>query len=270
MCQNVYIDRMRPPKLLIINKKHPVAHDFFQFEADNRRKADLCTQTNKITEHFRIVHLKTWRKLREIVESKQTTVCNIVDELGIWMDMPLSIPSDISELRKQLCHDLHVSWFNFSALKFLSNEFLSECSDLSQEWKEYCNSFVEYCSARHLKDYVNVFFQVEEQNIFLLEVDECFDSFTLMDIISLRKSLSIALDIPSVSLHLVTVTAGSVVIYFYYCFSNYLSVFESLTPSQLKEISEIRPCKIMSLSDFKHQFQYENIQEVCIITSTIL
>ena len=128
------------------------------------------------------------------------------------------------------------------------------------DWNNYLTSFKDYLSARNLKDYSNIFFRVEERNIFLLEIDECYYNFTLSDIEALCNSLSIALGCPSVHLHLVTVRGGSLIIYLYYSYSDYLTVFQSLTTEQLKMISQIKAYRILSLTDLHDQFRYDNIQ----------
>ena len=96
--------------------------------------------------------------------------------------------------------------------------------------------------------------------MFLLEVDKCLNSFTLSDIRALQNSLSIALGCPSVCLHLVTVRGGSLIIYLYYSYSDYLTVFQSLTKEQLKMISQIKAYRVLSLTDLHDQFRYDNIQ----------
>ena len=160
---------------------------------------------------------------------------------------------------------------------FIVEQFLSTSyPDLLANWNNYIAIFREYCSARNLKGYTSVFFQVEDENVFLLEVDERYYNFTLSDIEGLCNSLSIALGCPFVCLHLVTVRGGSLIIYLYYSYSDYLTVFQSLTTEQLKMISQIKSYRILSLTDLHYQFRYGNIQSYaevsfkCYLSSIII
>ena len=257
-CQNVYKETR--PDLLIVNPDHLIASEFITFERDYDRQARLCSETSKVVRHFTLLSLKTWRYLKLIVEEKKYKVSDITFELSVWLNHPLPVMSNLHELQSQL-YLLHVSWFNFGILFFLVEQFLTTSyPDLQSNWKNYFDVFGEYCSDQNLKDYVNVFFKVEEQNVFLLEVHKCLYSFTLSDIRALQNSLSIALGCPSVCLHLVTVRGGSVIIYLYYSYSDYLTVFQSLTTEQLKMISQIKSYRILSLTDLHNQFRYDNIQ----------
>ena len=258
VCQNVYMETR--PDLLIVNPDHPIASEFIKFERDYDRQARLCSETSKVVNLFALLSLKTWKYLKLVVDEKKYKVSDISFELSAWLNHPLPVMSNLHELQAQL-HLLRVSWFNFGILFFLVEQFLTTSyPDLHSDWKNYFDVFGEYCSGRNLRDYVNVFFQVEEQNVFLLEVDKCLNSFTLSDIRALQNSLSIALDCPSVCLHLVTVRGGSVIIYLYYSYSDYLTVFQSVSTEQLKMISQIKAYRILSLTDLHNQFRYDNIQ----------
>ena len=257
-CQN--LEHANRPKLLIVNPENPVYSDFAKYEKDYARQKRLCTETSYLVGLFTKLSLETWTHLDLIINSQPSTISTMAFKLGVWLNKPLPMMSHLHELQVHL-HSLRVSWFNFGALFFLVEQFLTTSyPDLLSKWKNYLASFKKYCSTRNLKSYTSVFFQVEEQNVFLLEVDECLYNLTLSDIKALSKSLSIALNCPFVCLHLVTVRGGSLIIYLYYSYSDYLTVFQSLTTEQLKMISQIKAYRILSLTDLHNQFRYDNIQ----------
>ncbi len=248
------------PKLLVVDSSDINTSDKEVVKFGNifDRQSKLCVDTGKITDHFTSVSVTTWKHLaEEMIEERK--VSNISVDFAAWLRHPLPMLSNIHDLQN-LLHSLRVSWFNFGALHYLATQFLSTYSDVMAIWSDYCINFKDYCCKRNLKSFVNVFFQIEEQNVFFVEVDECYYKFTLADIKSLRKSLSIALDVPAVSLHLVTVRGGSVIIYFYYCYSDYLIRFMSLSSLLLKMIAKIKPHRVLSLTDLYNRFQYDNIQ----------
>ncbi len=227
------------------------------FDKSYDRQIRLCTETDRIAKSFKIVSSDTWNHLNLFDEAK---ISKITFNFGIWLRNSPLLDSGMRGL-SSVCHDLRVSWFNFSPLHYLAEQYLFPLyPNVEYNWSNYCAVFKEYCSNRHLADYTDLFFKVENRNIFLLEIDERYDNFTLADVQSLRESLSIALDIPAVSLHLVTVKTGSVIIYFYYCYSDYLTRFMSLSSQQLKMIAMIKPHKILSLTDLYKQFEYDKIQ----------
>ena len=228
-----------------------------RFEESYDRKAKLCAETSKITDLFASVCLKTWMCLRNIDNHK---VAKLGFKLSAWLGRSFPMISNIFKLQAFM-HSLGISWFNYEPLHFLAKETLD--SGLISSWDNYIDCFTYYCSERNLKEYANVFFQTEQQHVFLLEVDECYSQFTLSDIKDLRKSLSTALKIPFVSLHLVTVRTGSLFIYFHYGYTDYLMMFQSLSSQQLREIASIKGYRILSLVDFYDQFKYKNIQKYC-------
>ena len=263
-CQNLMTDNR--PKLLIVNPDHPVASDFDKFEKNYARQKRLCSETSYLMSLFTELSLMTWTRLEIAVNTEPSSISKMAFKLGVWLNKPLPMISHLHDLQSHL-HSLCVSWFNFSALFFLVEQFLSTSyPDLVMKWNNYLAIFREYCSVRNLKGYTSVFFQVEDENVFLLEVDERYYNFTLSDIEGLCNSLSIALDCPSVCLHLVTVRGGSLIIYLYYSYSDYLTVFQSLTTEQLKMISQIKAYRILSLTDLHNQFRYDNIQSYAEVT----
>ena len=257
LCENVFFDRR--PKLLLIDPGHPSVAELARLEDNYDRQARLCSETKYLANLFASVSLETWRQLKLDVDRGKIIVSEIAFELSVWLNRPLPSVSSLHELQSQF-HLLKVCWFSFKPLIFLAEQYLSGYSDLMAGWSNYRAIFYEYCSCRSLKQFVSVFFQVEEQNVFLLEVDEHYNNFTLSDIEAIRDSLSIAIGIPSVCLHLVTVRPGSIIIYFYYSYADYLSVFSSLTIDQLQAISEIKDFKVLSITDLHRKFSHANIQ----------
>ena len=254
-CQFVHYSEY--PKLLLVPPKHSSA-SFFKQSYD--RHASLSQETSGIIELFQLVMRKIWNKLFECVKEHKADLANIVRTLRVGLGIELPMFTDLDSLQNY-CHSLRVCWYNFHLLHLLVTQVLENLSPtLLKDWNGYLTSFKEYCSARNLKEYSDVFFRVEEHNIFLLEIDDYYYNFTLSDIEALCKSLSIAVGCPFVCLHLVTVRGGSLIIYLYYSYSDYLSIFQSLTTEQLKMISQIKAYKILSLTDFHNEFRYDNIQ----------
>ena len=256
----------------MVDPSNPQVTDLVRFEDSYDRQAKLCVETNEIVRLFVSVSHITWKKLASLnYESVVEMALSLSNEFGI----SFPIISDINGLH-YLVHSLKVSWFNFEPLRFLAFRFLLSYSIVLDNWENYTDRFIYYCQGRNLKRYTNIFFQMEQCNVFLLEVDECYNDFTLSDIKDLRKSLSTALDIHFVSLHLVTVRTGSLFIYFHYGYSDYLMMFQSLSAQKLREIASIKCYRILTLVDFYGQFKYENIQEyyhlkeVCSLTCTHL
>ncbi len=268
VCENGHHDRS--PKLLVVDPSNPQVTDLVRFDASYDRQAKLCAETSKIIDLFASVSRISWKNIANLNDER---VAEMALSLSNQFGISFPIISDINGLHN-FVHSLKVSWFNFEPLRFLAFQFLSSHSIVMANWDNYMDRFVYYCQGRNLKRYANVFFQMEHCNVFLLEVDEYFNDFTLSDIVDLRKSLSTALDMSFACLHLVTVKTGSLFIYFHYGYTDYLMVFQSLSAQQLGEIASIKCYKILSLVDFYDQFKYENIQEhrhfkeVCSFTCT--
>ena len=258
VCQNVEYDWQ--PKVLVVDSSetNSSVKEVVDFGKSYHRQAKLCADTCKIIKHFTTMSITTWSRLADVV--CKTSITDIAIALGAWLKRPLPMLSNILELQN-LIHSLRVSWFSFGALYFLAEYFLfSLYPEVMTSWDNYRAVFKQYCSNRHLKDFTNIFFQIEDENIFLVEVDEHYSDFTLADVKNFRESLSIALDVPAVSLHLVTVRQHCLIIYFYYCYSDYLTRFKSLSSQQLNMIAVIKPHKILSLTDLYNQFKHDNIQ----------
>ena len=241
------------PKLLVVDPKHPEADKFKQ---DFDKHASLHAESTKLTDKFQSLVKKTWEHMYKKIDSKEIDVTKVIR--AARSNLAISLPqfNQLEELQNHF-HELRVSWYSFHPLYSLVEEFLPE---IGEDWETYLAAFHEYCNSRSLKDCVNVFFDVKEQQVFLLEIDNSFRQFTFADIEAMKKSLSLAIGIPSVCLHLVTVRAGSLIIYFHYCYSNYLMIFKSLTTHQLKKIYDIKAYRILSLVDLHKQFRYDNIQ----------
>ena len=244
--------------MLLANPDHPMVADLIFFDESYDRQIRLCVETDRIARSFQILSLDTWRHLKLLDEAM---ISEMVFDFSIWLRNSPLMDSGMRGL-SSLCHDLRVSWFNFNPLHFLAKQYLFPLyPNVESNWSNYCAVFKEYCSNRHLADYIDVFFKVENRNIFLLEIDERYDKFTLADVENFRKSLSTAIGIPAVSLHLVTVKKKCLLIYFYYCYSDYLTRFKSLSSQQLKMIAHITPHKILSIRDLYKQFKYDDIQK---------
>ena len=259
ICQNSH--KTNFPKLLIIDSKHPKAKIF---EQNYDKHATLCEATKCIINQFQQLVKDIWELLFKCAKKKQVDIVNITRMLRNELKTQLPMFSDLDSLQNYF-HSLRVSWYNFRALNLLVKQVVVKLSPklsriLLANWNNYLTSFEQYCSTRNLKEYSDVFFRVEEHNIFLLEVDNEFQNFTLSDIECLSDSLSIALKCPAVCLHLVTVREGCLIIYLYYSYSDYLSVFESLKEEQLTIISQIKSYRILSLTDLHGQFKYKSIQ----------
>ena len=251
------------PKLLVLNPKSSLAS---YCEQDFSRHAILCKATRGIIDHFQLLVNDIWEQLYDFMDTKKINISKITHVLRTGLNIQLPMFQDLDSLQNH-CHSLRVSWYNFRPLHLLVKQVLAKLSPtLLADWNSYLARFKEYCSARNLKDFKDVLFRVEEENIFLLEIDDHFNEFTLSDIEALCNSLSIALGCPFVCLHLVTVRGGSLIIYLYYSYSDYLTVFQSLTTEQLKMISQIKAYRILSLTDLHNQFRYDNIQSYAEVT----
>ena len=254
-CQNFFVSDF--PKLLVIGPENPSASLFKQ---SYDQHATLRQATSCIIEQFEVVVGNIWGQLIENVKNHEVDIATITRLLCVWLGIELPTLLDLDNLQK-LFHSLRVSWYNFRPLHLLVTRLLASRSPtLLTNWNIYLTGFKEYCSARNLKDYSDIFFRVEDHNIFLLEVDEHYHNFTLSDIEALCNSLSIALGCSSVCLHLVTVRGSSLIIYLHYSYSDYLTVFQYLITEQLMMISQIKAYRILSLTDLHNQFRYDNIQ----------
>ena len=257
-CQSSSLRPVTQPKLWIVEPAQFM--QFVQFENHHTRQLRLCCETKYLIYLFNLLSSNTWNRFNHLLGSGVIQASNVARELGSKLRVNLPDLSDFEKIQN-FTHLHNVNWFSFDLLYFMHNTFLREhCPEVTAEWDTYLALFREYCSARSLKDFVGVFFQVEDQNIFLVEIDEWYYNFTLADVDSFRESLSIALDVPAVSLHLVTVRQKCLIIYFYYCYSDYLTRFKSLSSQQLNMIAVIKPHKILSLTDLYNQFKHDNIQ----------
>lgn len=258
-CQH-YFEDMRP-KLLAINPAYrdPQITQLVRFETDYDRQLRLCIETSRITQEFDRLREITWRELIQGVQQNTLSMNDIEFECTIKLGNSFLEISSCNSL-SELLHRLGTSWFNFTLLQHLAEKFLSKQTSLITDWRNYSEHFVDYCTSRNLSEYTNVFFKTtNSEHVFLIEVDELYYDFTLNDVINLQKTLSKVLCVPFISLHLLTVGKASLVIYFHYCYSDYLKVFSSLTQEQLKMISE--SYKIVSIVDIRNRFKYSCIDE---------
>ena len=202
-CENPCFSKF--PNLLLLNPRSSLAS---YCEQDFARHAILCKATRGIICHFQLLVNGIWEQLYHCIDARKTSISKITRVLRTGLSIQLPMFQDLDSLQNH-CHSLRVAWYNFRPLHLLVMEILAKLSPtLLADWNIYITMFKEYCSARNLKDFKDVLFRVEEDNIFLLEIDDHFNEFTLLDIEAFCDSLSIALGCPSVHLHLVTVRGG--------------------------------------------------------------
>ena len=204
ICQSVCFSEF--PKLLVVDPKYSLG---LSFKRDFARHASLCKATSGLIGQFNLIVSEIWDQLYDSIETHQVSLSKIICTLRSGLGVQLPMFSDLDSLQNH-CHSLRISWYNFKPLHLLVTRVLANLyPTLLADWNSYLAEFRKYCSARNLKDLKDVYFRVEEENIFLLEVDDFYDEFTLSDIDQLCTSLGIALSCPSVYLNLVTVGKGS-------------------------------------------------------------
>ena len=238
------------------------------------------------------VNLALLAQTEEVVQVFSTcyllTMENLYREMnGYWYDRPRRIPIEIDHVVRLLQKELGlpvpqditgidhlnhyfksicVSWFNFEPIALISNLFLNPFyPELQKKWMEYYHLFHEYCYQRNLKDCKGILFNTENDNIFILRVDETYYTMTLPDISSLRDSLCYVLGCNKLSVHPLSVLPGSLLLVFCYCADDYHSRFQQLTKEQLTCLADLKICKVLSLRDIENRFVYSNIQNtVCL------
>ena len=207
VCQNIDCDWK--PRLQVMNLSNALVNQIVDID----RMASLCSDTNTITEKFASVFATTMASLENKLVD-EITVPNIVTRLAAWLKCRLPTLSNIDQLR-HLFHLLHVSWFNISALHFLAKSFLSNCEKTMSCWSSYLTQLKDYFLRRNLEGLAKALsksLHVENQSFFI-EIDECYYNFNMSDIKALRKSLCIAIDSTTVSIHFVKVRSETVTVY---------------------------------------------------------
>ena len=233
---------------------------FFKDEYD--RHTSICIATSGLINQFQLVVGDIWNHLGTSVQENSLVIFSIANALSNEFEIQLPIFPDLDSIQNYF-HLLRVSWYNFRFLHLLVSQVMPKSNqNLLADWKSYLAGFEQYCSIHTLHDFSSVFFRVEEQNIFILEVDVFTSKYKLPDIYRIFNSLSKVLGFSSVYLNLLAVRAEMLLAYIHYCYSDYLTVFKSITPEQLRKISQIKDYRILSIADLHCRFRYENIQNI--------
>ena len=233
----------------------------------------LLAQTEEVVEVFSTCYLLTmenlYREINGYWYDRQRRIPTVIDdvvrllqkELGLPVPQEIAGVDDLNHYFKSIC----VSWFNFEPIALVSNLFLNPFyPELHKKWIEYYHLFHEYCYQRNLKDCKGILFNNENDNIFILRVDETYCDITLSHISCLRDSLCNVLDCNKLSVHPLCILPGSLLLVFCYCADDYLSKFE-LTREQLTCLADLKICKVLSFRDIENRFVYSNIQNtVCL------
>ena len=203
-----------------------------------------------------------WNHLGTSIQENDLDIFSIADALSNVFDIQLPIFPDLDSIQNYF-HSLRVSWYNFRTLRLLVSHVMTKSNqNLLADWDSYLAQFEQFSSIHTLDNFSSVSFRVEEQNIFILEVNEFTSKYKLLDIDRICNSLSTILGFSPVYLNLLAVRAEMLLAYIHYCYSDYLTVFKSITPEQLKKISRNMEYRILSITDLHSQFRYENIQNV--------
>ena len=258
------------PKFVLLNPNQSIAA---RFDHTLSEENELYAMTTDIDERFRKCSVKTWSSLRCEVEGygarkrrgPKQDISDIVMELRIYFQLPMPINVTSIEELNDLFSKIRVSWFNFKPIHYIATSRLGDLyPEVIQMWEEYVQHFKKYCSERNLKEYSGILFNEESDNVFILEIGECYYKMKLSDIPLLRDSIICVIGCRAISVHLVAVGTGSLLLAFCYCCDDYINKF-NLTPKQLKSLAEVKVCRITSIRDKHNQFVYNDIQsyKVC-------
>ena len=234
----------------------------------------LLAQTEEVVQVFSTCYLLTmenlYREINGYWYDRQRRIPIVIDDVVRLLQKELGLPvpqditgiDDLNHYFKSIC----VSWFNFEPIALISNLFLNPFyPELHKKWIEYYHLFNEYCYQRNLKDCKGILFNNENDNIFILRIDEAYRDITLSHISCLRDSLCNVLDCNKLSVHPLSILPGSLLLVFCYCADDYHSRFQQLTKEQLTCLADLKICKILSLRDIENHFVYSNIQNtVCL------
>ena len=228
----------------------------------------LLAQTEVVVEVFSTCYLLTmenlYREINGYWYDRQRRIPIVIDDVVRLLQnrIGLPVPQDITGI-DDLNHyfkSISVSWFNFKPIAVISEVFLNLFyPKLQKKWIEYYHHYHEYCYQHNLRDCAGIFFNTENDNIFILRVHETYYNMTLPDISSLRDSLCFVLGCNELSVHLLAALPGSLLLVFCYCSDDYHSRFE-LTREQLTCLADLKICKVLSLRDIENLFVYSNIQ----------
>ena len=230
----------------------------------------LLAETKDIIEAFYSCYSVTIEKLyAEVKKTRLRRIPLSVDEIVRLLRNQLGLPvpqgiASIEQLNNYFM-SIRVSWFNFKPIALISKVFLNVIyPELQKKWIKYFHLFHEYCYQRNVKECAGILFNSENDNTFILRVDEAYYDMMLTDISSLRDSLCYVLGCNKLSVHLVAVAPGSLLLAFCYCFEDYLTRFQ-LTNEQLTCLADLRICRALELKDIRDRFVYPNIQNtVCL------
>ena len=180
------------PKFMLLNPNQSIAARFHHTLSEEN---ELYAMTADIDEKFRVCSCKTWSSLKCEVEGyedrkRRGPKQDIVMELRttyFQLLMPIHVTS-IEELN-DLFSKIRVLWFNFEPIHYIATIRLGDLyPKVIQMWEDYVCHFRKYCSERYLKEYSGILFNEESDNVFILEIDECFYEMKLSDIPLLRDS----------------------------------------------------------------------------------
>ena len=263
------------PKFVLLNPKHAIAT---HFRRPLSKQNELYAMTKDIDDKFRACSVLTWCSLKCEVEGKcqqdrrgqQQDVSDIAMELCTYFQLPIPVHVTTMQELNSLFHRICVSWFHFQPIHYIATHRLGKLyPEVVEMWEDYIQCFKKYCSERNLREYSSILFNEENENIFILEIDERYYEMKLSDISRLRESLICVLGCGAISVHLVAVGTGSLLLSFCYCFDDYINKF-NLTPRQLKSLAEVKVCRITSLRDKHNQFVYNDVQSYKVVIKSNL
>ena len=259
------------PKFILLQQPSPQLSALLKYNFDEH--VTLQAETEEVIEKYKSCSFSTMEKLYREVNGywicRQRWIPLAIDEIVGLLRNSLGLPVSqeivsFHQLENYL-HSIRVSWFNFKPLAEISKVYLHGLyPELQKEWIEYFHLFYEYCYQRNLKDCARILFNSENDNTFILQVDETYYDMKLSDISCLRDSLCYVLGCNKLSVHLLGVSRGSLLLVFCYCFEDYLSRFQ-LTSEQLICLADLKICRILSLKDIRSRFVYPNIQKYKVI-----
>ena len=234
----------------------------------------LQAQTENVIAIFKSCYFLTMENLYREVNGywygRRRRIPIVIDDVVRLLQnrLGLPVPQDIvgvDDLNHYL-KSIRVSWFNFKPIALISKVFLNPFyPEVHKKWIEYYHHFHEYCYQRNLRECAGILFNNENDNIFILQIDETYYNMMLSDISGLRDSLCYVLGCNELSVHLLGISPGSLLLVFCYCADDYHSRFQQLTREQLTCLADLKICKVLSLRDIENHFVYSNIQNtVCL------
>ena len=264
-CSSRSIDHF--PKFILLRQPSPELSALLKNNHDHN--IALQAETEEVIEKYKSLCFLTMEKLNCEVNgfliSRQRWMPLAIEEIVRFLQnwLGLCVPQEIVSFHQLINYlqSIRVSWFNFKPIALISKVYLNGLyPELQKKWIEYFNLFYKYCYQRNLKDCARILFNSENDNTFILQVDETYHDMKLSDISCLRDSLCYVLGCNELSIHLITISRSSLLLVFCYCFEDYLSRFQ-LTSEQLICLADLKICRILSLKDIRSCFVYPNIQK---------